>query len=1031
MKLGEQFRSTEGYALLVVSAALAAVGVFGISMYVASQADYSAAKNLAKKTKTHLEAAGVIAAVSQDLRNGYDGDSLAQVESAYSLSTASNCPSDNSALVHWPFDEGEGSVAGDSSGNGNDGAIYGAAWDSAGYCGQALLFDGNTGDNVLDDDGELYINGLDQITVCVWVKSNQIDTDKGFLFGLDAGGGDNTFEMRYDASGWAGGGNDVIKLVLETTGGGTQYESASNVQTTDWQHLAMSWKSGEALKLYIDGNLDSPTEAGSALSGTISTVQQLLVGQAGKDGSSSGWDGMIDDFRIYGTALTQEEIATVMGGGSLGSGGGEMGATLKWGLVSGDTVEYVVDQQASGYTIEATGATAVGSYGSELSRMLSFEIEETAPVQDTSIRRPFESVFVINSDIFFGKFNDEWSGAIPMFVGDIMTAGEIYMDDITEYTTNTDYIADYIVYFGYDLDGNDSIEVMGDSGQETCHLFSASGQLLCRGGSAGSDDINDVFDIFVNKPPSGGVSPGYTNYAVEEEAGNTSSPKKYHVDVTPGLYFDIQDGDNDGTIEMTEFMDFMEDTVGVHFKDSALDGGYVISDVVTGADMTGADGSTMFDESNGRWFFDWNANKKVLLWDIDMGALKSVTDAMADFNGYVYIERDVTGIDNDYQFAGVRLSNFEQSPGADLTDTAGGTYQGLTIVTPHPLYTQGCVNIDPWSDPVDLCMISYAHTVLSASWIDSLCRWDIGNAAEEGSITEQEFAVTLHNQASVDLYTGVHKIRGFTRESAEHAPDCPGNYCHQEWIVDLDDGVTNWFFRYGNANQSPNGSPYRREPRNNSVPGVAWSEAPSATNGWWHGTTAGYPDNTVVKGIIITGFSLPTEYRPATSEPEGSCSGINLVNSTNTQTYDLDKSRFGDGIHFLEAWVGRYGSGTDWDNWDHELHLYGAVNLLWECTETPFIYWSTTLEGCRGITMRPPLATNNDWLEETCNGDFTCTRQVKIGSCAPPRLKHFHTAMNPPGFVPVSSETTTPGEGEDATMRDKLGTWRRDYGYID
>ncbi len=41
----------------------------------------------------------------------------------------------------WRFDEGSGTIAGDSSGNGNNGTIYGATW-VAGKYGQALSFDG-------------------------------------------------------------------------------------------------------------------------------------------------------------------------------------------------------------------------------------------------------------------------------------------------------------------------------------------------------------------------------------------------------------------------------------------------------------------------------------------------------------------------------------------------------------------------------------------------------------------------------------------------------------------------------------------------------------------------------------------------------------------------------------------------------------------------------------------------------------------------------------------------------------------------
>ena len=49
--------------------------------------------------------------------------------------------SDEGLVAEWHFDEGAGSVVEDSSGNGNDGVIYGATW-VEGKFGKALSFDG-------------------------------------------------------------------------------------------------------------------------------------------------------------------------------------------------------------------------------------------------------------------------------------------------------------------------------------------------------------------------------------------------------------------------------------------------------------------------------------------------------------------------------------------------------------------------------------------------------------------------------------------------------------------------------------------------------------------------------------------------------------------------------------------------------------------------------------------------------------------------------------------------------------------------
>ena len=58
------------------------------------------------------------------------------------LSMAGNTSAD--LVGHWGFDEGSGSVAHDTSGNGHDGTFEGNPQWVAGYFGGALEFDGDS-----------------------------------------------------------------------------------------------------------------------------------------------------------------------------------------------------------------------------------------------------------------------------------------------------------------------------------------------------------------------------------------------------------------------------------------------------------------------------------------------------------------------------------------------------------------------------------------------------------------------------------------------------------------------------------------------------------------------------------------------------------------------------------------------------------------------------------------------------------------------------------------------------------------------
>ncbi len=233
------------------------------------------------------------------------------------LTSVASAGLNDGLLIYLPFDERSGQTAADESGNGNDAKLIdGAKWKpNSGKIGGAVALDG-AGAVVEDPNGADYINGLDAFTISVWVKSDSVGHDRGIIFGKDPAGGDDVFGLRYDAASWATkGGTNLVKGAITTTGGGQAYEGKSDVQTTDWQHLVFTWKSGEKLTLYIDGELDDdPTHNDDGKVGTISGATKLFVGKGAKDNNATSWPGLIDDIRIYDRALTEAEIADLASG---------------------------------------------------------------------------------------------------------------------------------------------------------------------------------------------------------------------------------------------------------------------------------------------------------------------------------------------------------------------------------------------------------------------------------------------------------------------------------------------------------------------------------------------------------------------------------------------------------------------------------------------------------------------------------------------------------------------------------------------
>jgi hypothetical protein len=258
----------------------------------------------------------------------FDGVNVHRGE-VWSFKTIPYVPiTDPNLLCWWKFDEVLGDTVTDYSGYDHFGTVHGATLNPAGRVGGALYFDG-TGNYVVDETAARYLNGLDAITVAMWIKADQIATDRGFIDCIEPDGKDRVVTMRHDVAGASYGGVMVFKMgltatlpdldpnVVEVWQG--QLESSSRNHTNQWQHVAMTWESGSPIRFFINGTEDSPSGRTdpNAASGVITDCTKLIIGKGGMDqGTKAGWKGMIDDVRIYNIALEAVDIKQVMRGES-------------------------------------------------------------------------------------------------------------------------------------------------------------------------------------------------------------------------------------------------------------------------------------------------------------------------------------------------------------------------------------------------------------------------------------------------------------------------------------------------------------------------------------------------------------------------------------------------------------------------------------------------------------------------------------------------------------------------------------------
>ena len=199
----------------------------------------------------------------------------------------------------WRLDEGTGTTAFDSSGNGNDGTILGNPQWVAGMIGGALDFDGD-GDYV-DCGNDPIFDITEEITLTVWVNANDILNGENNCW---LGKGDNTYAIKHQT------GNYLEFFIFDGEWHSTNYTTDIESLNGDWHHMAGTYD-GSELKFYLNGEL----AANLVYSSTIGTAAHNVT--LGENSQATGryFDGMLDDARIYNEVLSQDDIVSVMMGG--------------------------------------------------------------------------------------------------------------------------------------------------------------------------------------------------------------------------------------------------------------------------------------------------------------------------------------------------------------------------------------------------------------------------------------------------------------------------------------------------------------------------------------------------------------------------------------------------------------------------------------------------------------------------------------------------------------------------------------------
>jgi tetratricopeptide (TPR) repeat protein len=204
----------------------------------------------------------------------------------------------------WKLDESREGIVVDSSGNGLDGNLVGdAKIISDPQRGNVLSLDGD-GD-YMDCGNNPAFNITGSITMAAWIKVNKFDRDWQAIV---TKGEQDTWSLRRHLDS-----NNVVFYGSQAVSGYSDYVGFDftvgegedgNVNDGRWHHIAGVYDGTKAC-LYIDGVLSGPAD----LYGRFATNNDpIYIGEESTN-QMYGWNGLIDDVRIYSYALSAEEIS--------------------------------------------------------------------------------------------------------------------------------------------------------------------------------------------------------------------------------------------------------------------------------------------------------------------------------------------------------------------------------------------------------------------------------------------------------------------------------------------------------------------------------------------------------------------------------------------------------------------------------------------------------------------------------------------------------------------------------------------------
>ena len=200
----------------------------------------------------------------------------------------------HTAVAHWHFDEGNGTIAHDVDG-GNNGTLGNGEADKtpawALGCGGGFLFDGVNDLVKVPDSDALDLAG-DELTITTWAKRSSAGS--GYL--VKKSDASNGYRLWVTVTG-------TLQFEVLFSGTTKTVTSTTTIPVNEWKHLSARYD-GSELRVFIDGAIESAT---TAVTGTlVAMTEPLWIGA-----DTPPLNGTLDDLSIYSRALSDAEISNL------------------------------------------------------------------------------------------------------------------------------------------------------------------------------------------------------------------------------------------------------------------------------------------------------------------------------------------------------------------------------------------------------------------------------------------------------------------------------------------------------------------------------------------------------------------------------------------------------------------------------------------------------------------------------------------------------------------------------------------------